>query len=69
MANRATNEGQRFRSLIRRDATAARVAERISESGGEVWAAGPGDTPIDREIESLNVAIAAGILLERLRSG
>jgi TrmH family RNA methyltransferase len=96
--------GAVFRLPISRDVTAARVAERIAESGGEIWAAGPGGTPLDRwqpsrplvllvgaegaglspdalavatgevtipldrEIESLNVAVAAGILLERLRS-
>jgi TrmH family RNA methyltransferase len=96
--------GAVFRLPISRDVTAARVAERMSESGGEVWAAGPGGTPIDRwnpgnptvlllgaegaglssdartvatgevtipldrEIESLNVAVAAGILLSRLSS-
>jgi TrmH family RNA methyltransferase len=98
------SSGAVFRLPISRNVTAARVAERMSESGGEVWAAGPGGTPIDRwspgnptvlllgaegaglslearavatgevtipldrEIESLNVAVAAGILLERLRS-
>ena len=96
--------GAVFRLPISREVTAARVAERMSEAGGEVWAAGPGGIPIDRwqpssplvlmlgaegaglspdalavaigevtipvdrEIESLNVAVAAGILLERLRS-
>lgn len=95
--------GAVFRLPISREVSAARVAERMSEAGGEVWAAGPGGTPIerwnpgnptvlllgaegaglsreamsvatgevtiplDREIESLNVAVAAGILLERLR--
>ncbi|MCU0304985.1 MAG: RNA methyltransferase [Thermoanaerobaculales bacterium] len=96
--------GAVFRLPLTRDVTAARVAERMSESGGEVWAAGPGGTPVDRwrpspplvlllgaegaglspealavatgevtipldrEVESLNVAVAAGVLLERLRS-
>jgi len=96
--------GAVFRLPISREVTAARVAERMSEASGEVWAAGPGGTPIDRwrpsdplvlllgaegaglspdaraiatgevtiplerEIESLNVAVAAGILLHHLRS-
>jgi TrmH family RNA methyltransferase len=96
--------GAVFRLPVTRDVTAARVAERMGESAGEVWAAGAGGTPIDRwqpgrplvlllgaegaglspearavataevtipldrEIESLNVAVAAGILLERLRA-
>ena len=96
--------GAVFRLPVSRDVPAARVAERMSESSGEVWAAGPAGIPIDRwnpsqptvlllgaegaglspearavaggevtipldrEIESLNVAVAAGILLERLRS-
>lgn len=97
--------GAVFRLPVSRDVPAARVAERMSESSGEVWAAGPkgipldrwqpsnptvlmlgaegaglspeavavavGEVtiPLDREIESLNVAVAAGILLERLRAG
>jgi TrmH family RNA methyltransferase len=97
--------GAVFRLPISRDVTASRVAERMAESSGEIWAAGPGGTPIDRwspgsptvlllgaegaglsadaravatgevtipldrEIESLNVAVAAGILLEHLRAG
>jgi len=96
--------GAVFRLPISREVSAARVAERIGEAGGEIWAAGPGGTPIDRwspggptvlllgaegaglspealavatgevtipldrEIESLNVAVAAGILLEHLRT-
>jgi TrmH family RNA methyltransferase len=96
--------GAVFRLPITREVPAVRVAERMSESSGEVWAAGPGGTPIDRwrpsrpmvllvgaegaglspearsvatgevtipldrEVESLNVAVAAGILLERLRT-
>ena len=97
--------GAVFRLPVTGEVTAARVAERMSEVGGEVWAAGPGGTPIDRwqpsrplvlmlgaegaglspealavatgevtipldrEIESLNVAVAAGILLEWLKRG
>jgi TrmH family RNA methyltransferase len=96
--------GAVFRLPIVRETTAARVAERMNEAGGEVWAAGSGGTPVghwqpgrplvvmlgaegaglssealavasgvvtiplDRELESLNVAVAAGILLDRLRS-
>jgi len=97
--------GAVFRLPVTRDVPVARVAERMSEASGEVWAAGPGGIPLDRwapsrplvlllgaegaglsreaqavaggevtiplerEIESLNVAVAAGILLERLRMG
>lgn len=97
--------GAVFRLSVGRDVPAARVAERMSEASGEVWAAGPSGIPLDRwapsrplvlllgaegaglspeaqavamgevtiplerEIESLNVAVAAGILLERLRAG
>lgn len=96
--------GAVFRLPVTRDVPVARVAERMSEASGEVWAAGPSGIPLDRwtpsrplvlllgaegaglspeaqavasgevtiplerEIESLNVAVAAGILLERLRS-
>jgi TrmH family RNA methyltransferase len=96
--------GAVFRLPVTRDVPVSRVAERMSESGGEVWAAGPGGVPLDRwlpsrplvllhvaegaglspearavagaevtipldrEVESLNVAVAAGILLERLRT-
>ena len=97
--------GAVFRLPVSRNVPAARVAERMSEGSGEVWAASPNGIPLDRwtpslpaviligaegaglspdaravaggevtipldrEIESLNVAVAAGILLERLRSG
>ncbi len=96
--------GAVFRLPVNRNVPVARVAERMGETGGEVWAAGPGGIPIDRwhpseptvlllgaegaglsseartfaggevtiplsgEIESLNVAVAAGILLQHLRS-
>jgi TrmH family RNA methyltransferase len=96
--------GAVFRLPISRDVAAARAAERMAASLGEVWAAAEGGTPVDRwqptrplvlmlgaegaglspearavvsgvvtipldrEVESLNVAVATGILLDRLRS-
>jgi TrmH family RNA methyltransferase len=95
--------GAVFRMPLEREVTAARAAERLRASGGEVWATGAEGTPIvqwrpaepclillgaegaglapeaveladgsvtillAREVESLNVAVAAGILLQHLR--
>jgi TrmH family RNA methyltransferase len=95
--------GAVFRTPLEREMTAARAAERLRASGGEVWATGTEGTPIgrwqpsepclillgaegtglareavaladgsvtiplSRDVESLNVAVAAGILLQHLR--